>query len=102
MERINANDIIKWLKETHGNVSAIGFHYVVKVMELLINNEATTLQEAYKIVTNETMKQQNNAEKVITTYRKKTKYAETKNKEFIHLLIFDFLEYRDMFSNKEE
>lgn len=96
------NAITKWLKETHGNVSTIGFNYVVRVMELIINNEASTLQDAYRIVTKETNKQQNNAEKVITTYRKKTKYADTKNKEFIHLLIFDFLEYNDMFSNKEE
>lgn len=99
---VNQKAIIKWLKETHGNVSTIGFNYIVRVMELLINNEAKTLQEAYKIVTNETNKQQNNAEKVITTYRKKTKYALSKNKEFIHLLIFDFYDYNDMFSNKEE
>lgn len=99
MKTESSEKIAKWLRENYGNVSNTGFNYIVRVMELLIDNDNYNLLDAYTIAASENGKLRNNAEKVIATYRKKTKYEKVTNKEFIHLLLFDYLEYKKIYQD---
>lgn len=90
---IHKEIIKKWLFLNYGNIGAVGFDYVVEAISIFQENPKQTLTKVYSKLAETFERTEKSAEKVIATYKNKSDHKGIGNKEFLHILVYEFETY---------